>query len=220
MDTPDLPMPNNMYGNNMYGNESGPTSPAYGRGAGIPRLNGGPGGNPYGGMNGHGRMGGDLYAYGGMGNGMMNQGYGGMGMGGGRMGMGMMPTMGGRTGMGMMPTMGGRTGMGMMPTLGGRPGIGMGGGMGSMGMMGGRGGFGGIGGGLGLIAGLVEDKCSNKYSQPANSSYQGQNGYGPGFKDPGYNNGYMARCPPSNGYGGSDAKSFKKVCPLYSGFQR
>ena len=131
----------------------------------------------------------------------------------------MMPTMGGRTGMGMMPTMGGRTGMGMMPTLGGRTGIGMGGGLGSMGMMAGRGGFGGIGGGLGLIAGLIEDKCSSKYSQPINSGYQGQNGYRPGFNGPQNNNGYIARGPPSTGHGGSDTKAFKKVRPFFSRFQ-
>jgi hypothetical protein len=157
-----LPMPGNMYG-------PGPTSPVFGRGAGIPRLNGGMG--------------------------MMGQG---MGMGGrGRMGIGM----GGG---------GGRMGMGM-------------GGFGGMGglMGGGRGGFGGLGGPVGLVAGLIEDKYASKYAQPVNQGYQGGGpnaAYGLGISDARYNNGYMAGGPPSNGFGGSDTKAFKKVCfhPIFT----
>lgn len=143
--TRELPMPNNMYG---------PTSPAYGRGAGIPRL---AGADPYGYC--------EPYGYGGMG--MYNQGYG-MGMGGpGMMGMGGM----GRMGMGGM----GMGGMGM--------GMGMGGmGMGRMGGFGGMGGGMGMGGGpLGLIAGLIVDKMDSK--SQSNQGYQGgpNAGYDPGY---------------------------------------
>jgi hypothetical protein len=105
--TGDLSMPNNMYG-------PGPTSPAYGRGAGIPRL---AGAAPFGNS--------DPYGYVGM---RMNQGYGmgynqgyGINMGGGLMGFG---------GMGMGMGMGGM-GMGMgMGRMGGMGGMGGGFGMG------------------------------------------------------------------------------------------
>ena len=162
-------MPGSMYG-------PGPTSPVFGRGAGIPRLSGGMG---YG----------DI--------GMMGQG---MGMGGrGRMGMGIGGG-GGRMGVGM-------GGFGRMGEMGGMGGL----------MGGGRGGFGGLGGPIGLVAGLIEDKYASKYGQPVNQGYQGEGpnaGYGLGVSDPRYNNGYMAGGPPSNGFGGSDIKAFKKVCSI------
>lgn len=151
----DLPIPHGMYG-------PGPTSPVFGRGGGIPRLNGGMG--------------------------MMGQGFG-MGGGGGRMSMGLG---------------GGAARMGM----GGFGGMGMGG------LGGGRGGFGGLGGPIGLVASLLEDKCTGKYAQRPNQGYYGSSnaGYGYGANEAGYNNGLMGRGAQFDSFGGSDTGAFKKVC--------